>query len=78
MRKYIPVREFFGFCARPCSADKIKFFDEGMRRAEACHRKDRVTNPEFLMLLLENFLERKFRPSAPPRATAENVIGGIA
>jgi hypothetical protein len=67
-----------GFCARPCSADKIKFFDEGMRRAEACHRKDRVTNPEFLMLLLENFLERKFRPSAPPRATAENVIGGIA
>jgi hypothetical protein len=32
MRKDIPVREFYGFYARLCSADKIKFYDEGMWR----------------------------------------------
>jgi hypothetical protein len=59
MRKQIEQtpKPFFGFYSSVYGADRVLFFDSALAKA------GNVSNPAFLMLLLEHYLGEKFQPT---------------
>jgi hypothetical protein len=53
------LKPFFGFYARLYGDDRVFFFDRALEKA------GNVSNPAFLMLLLEHYLGEEFKPTSP-------------
>lgn len=53
------LKPFFGFYARLYGSESVLFFDRALEKA------GNVSNPAFLMLLLEHYLGEEFKPSLP-------------